>query len=245
MRVTTNEVGGVSPKATTAVEASGRTIVLLGGSSLYQTALQSFLESHSPHRVLLHDTDADGLDPDTLDDSAVVVLDLDLDRASNLRLQEVEHLLERIAPRPVLLISSGVDAEALQALLRRGVAGIVLKIAGCEILLEALDSISKGKVWIQRDVLVQTFAETSHQRRFCSQAEKISQLTDREREIIGVACTGLTNRQISDQLAISEATVRHHLSSIFTKLGIASRGELIVFAFRHHLGDFASGESFC
>ena len=64
----------------------------------------------------------------------------------------------------------------------------------------------------------------------------IASLTPREREVsMLVAEKGLTNKQIGAELFISPTTVRHHLHSIFGKLGISSRFELIVLCFRHRL----------
>jgi DNA-binding NarL/FixJ family response regulator len=60
-----------------------------------------------------------------------------------------------------------------------------------------------------------------------------------------VACSGSTNRQVAECLHISEATVRHHLSSIFAKLGTSNRGELIVFAFRHGLSGEPDRQPLC
>lgn len=227
-----------------APEQSSRRLVLLGGLSLYHTALQWLIAANSGHVVVVRPTGAPMDDPE-ISDADVVLLDLDVEFAHGGRLLNIRTLLDAIGSKPVLLISSGVDPDALQDLLGHGVAGIVLKSSPCDVLLQAIDSVCRGKVWLQRDVLAQTFADSSHTRRSCSEVQKIEQLTAREREIISVACTGLTNRQISERLYVSEATVRHHLSSIFSKLGVANRGELIVFAYRHRLLDPRDMEKFC
>jgi DNA-binding NarL/FixJ family response regulator len=64
---------------------------------------------------------------------------------------------------------------------------------------------------------------------------KVDLLTEREREVIELVCEGLKNKEIADRLFISLTTVRHHLTSIFGKLQVASRFELIIFAYRHKL----------
>ena len=64
---------------------------------------------------------------------------------------------------------------------------------------------------------------------------KIKSLTDREREVIGLVGEGLKNKQIGERLFISETTVTHHLSSIFSKLEVSDRLELIIYAFRNGL----------
>jgi DNA-binding NarL/FixJ family response regulator len=64
---------------------------------------------------------------------------------------------------------------------------------------------------------------------------KIQSLTQREREVVALACEGLKNRCIASRLFITEATVSHHLTSIFTKLGVTDRLQLIVYVHRQGL----------
>ena len=64
---------------------------------------------------------------------------------------------------------------------------------------------------------------------------KIARLTEREREVILLIGRGMRNQQIADQLRISVITVRHHLTSIFSKLEVGDRFELAIYSFRHGL----------
>ncbi len=67
------------------------------------------------------------------------------------------------------------------------------------------------------------------------EAARIAQLTEREREVIGLIGEGLRNQQIADRLSISVITVRHHLSSVFSKLDVGDRFELAIYSYRHGL----------
>jgi DNA-binding NarL/FixJ family response regulator len=67
------------------------------------------------------------------------------------------------------------------------------------------------------------------------EVSKIESLTDREREVIALIGEGLKNKQVGERLFISETTVTHHLSSVFSKLEVSDRLELIIYAFRHGL----------
>lgn len=211
-----------------------RNIVLLGPASLYQDAMKCLIENRVAQAIVTHADETAVLQSH----ADVVLFDVDLERVTDARLGEVSATMKSLAPRPVVLITSGVEASVLQRLLSEGVAGIVMKSSPSDTLVQAIESVSAGKVWLQRDLLAETFGDSSHVRRnTCSQAEKIAQLTQREREIIAVASCGLPNRQVAKKLNLSEATVRHHLSSVFAKLGVANRGELIIFAYRHGLAD--------
>lgn len=201
-----------------------RSLLLLGGVSLYHTALQWLIESRSPHRVAARAADDDAL---PIVNGEVDLILLDSDDPSRIR-DTVQHY----APVPVLLICDSMKAAQLKDLLHDGVAAVVLKTSDCDALLEAIDEVAAG---VKRTMPHQT----------CSEAPRIAQLTSREKEIIAVICSGLTNRQAGEKLRISEATVRHHLSSIFAKLDITNRGELIVFAYRHKLADIKAATRDC
>ena len=66
-------------------------------------------------------------------------------------------------------------------------------------------------------------------------AAKIASLTEREREVVTLMSQGLRNKHIAERLGISETTVRHHLTSIFAKLGVTDRLELVIYTYRHDL----------
>jgi two-component system nitrate/nitrite response regulator NarL len=219
-----------------------RRISLFGPPSLYQDALKCLIENRVSQSAVTHVVDEEALLKSEAD---LILLHVDLERVGDVHLAALAATLKKLAPRPVLLISGGMQPVVLQRLLREGVAGIVTKSSPCEVLLNAIDSVSSGKVWLQRDLLAETFGESSHVRRACSEEHRITQLTQREREIVAVASGGLTNRQVANKLVISEATARHHLSSIFAKLGLANRGELIIFAYRHGLADEADRLRLC
>lgn len=67
------------------------------------------------------------------------------------------------------------------------------------------------------------------------EAIKIARLTEREREVVTLIGEGLRNQQIADRLCISVITVRHHLSSVFSKLEVGDRFELAIYSYRHGL----------
>lgn len=67
------------------------------------------------------------------------------------------------------------------------------------------------------------------------EAAKIAALTKREHQVISLLSEGLQNKQIASCLSISATTVRHHLTSIFDKLGVTTRLELVIYAYRQGL----------
>jgi DNA-binding NarL/FixJ family response regulator len=115
--------------------------------------------------------------------------------------------------------------------------GIVLKQQAAELLLKAIRKVHDGEVWIDRSMMGSVLDEVRSEKReeINSQAAKIGALTAREREVIALVSEGLKNKAIGERLFISETTVTHHLSSIYSKLGVSDRLELVVYAFANNL----------
>lgn len=208
----------IEAPATEAVPSPAlRKVVLYGASSVYQGALKCLLESRLQNLSVQQLVDEAAL----LETAAnVIVCDRDVETMTQMELGEFTAMLHKVAPRPVLLITGGTHPSVLQTLLREGLAGVIMESSPCETLLDAVESVAAGKVWLERELLAETFGESSHQRTKCSEANRIAQLTQREREIIAVAASGLLNRQIAQKMHISEATVRHHLTSVLSLIHI-------------------------
>jgi DNA-binding NarL/FixJ family response regulator len=140
------------------------------------------------------------------------------------------------SPRSRVLVLTGVqNADAHRRAIRRGAMGIVLKEHAADQLLKAILKVNQGEVWIERSMMGSMIQEFNKPRMVDPEITKIESLTDREREVIALIGEGLKNKQVGERLFISETTVTHHLSSVFSKLEVSDRLELIIYAFRHGL----------
>jgi DNA-binding NarL/FixJ family response regulator len=166
----------------------------------------------------------------------VVLLDLDLGSASGI---ELIPRIRSMAPKAKIIILTGLrDTDLHMRAVRLGAMGLVLKDKADEYLLPAIERVNAGEVWLPRAVIGTVFAELLDDNSPAEadpDAERIESLTAREREVIVLLSEGLRNKQIGERLFISETTVRHHLSSVFAKLGVSSRFELIMYAQRRGL----------
>jgi DNA-binding NarL/FixJ family response regulator len=136
----------------------------------------------------------------------------------------------------ILLVTGIRDARVHQRALELGALGILLKDQPAERLLKAIRKVQEGEAWVERSMMARMLTGMSGMRTNENEdpiSANIATLSPREREIIAFIGSGLKNRQIADRLCISEITVRHHLSSIFSKLGVSDRLELVIFAFRY------------
>lgn len=121
-------------------------------------------------------------------------------------------------------------------LLKSGVKGIVGANQGPKTLIRAIRQVLEGDVWLSQKTLEQLLNGDSgngSEKNNGHHSPKAQNLTKRELEIIQLIGLGMNNKEISSRLSISEATVRHHLSSIYSKLYIEDRLNLAIFAYRN------------
>ena len=95
-----------------------------------------------------------------------------------------------------------------------------------EDLVKAVCVVSEGQVWARRDVLARMEHRAASSVAVRGGEPILQRLSDREREVYREAAMGLSNRELAKRLAISPATVKAHLTSIFQKLGLRRRAEL-------------------
>lgn len=160
----------------------------------------------------------------------IVIVDPDSEEVS---LLAVGALADACRAR-ILVFTAQTDPRLCARAMELGASGVVCKDQPREMLIRALRKVHAGELWLDR---AQTASVLSHAMRRGRDPEvaKIETLTKREREIVAKVGEGLRNGAIAEQLFISEATVRNHLTSILAKLGLSDRFELAVYAYRHDL----------
>lgn len=164
----------------------------------------------------------------------LVLLDIDLGNENGL-----DFLSDITATVPgvhVLVLTGLRDIDSHRRAARLGAAGVVLKEHASDVLLKAIKKVHNGEVWLDRALMGSLLREMTQGVAYAdAEAAKISTLTPREREVVTLISEGLKNRDIAARLFISETTVTHHLSSIFAKLEVSDRLELVIYAFANKL----------
>ena len=166
----------------------------------------------------------------------VVLLDLNNHNGANLDC--LPSLFEVAADSRVLVLMEEQDHDLGQRAIRLGATGIVLKDKAPDVLIAAIKKVHAGEAWPDRFTIATALTEMSrknHKKPASPEAESIAALTKREREVITLVALGLRNKQIAERLFISDVTVRHHLTSVFSKLGVSDRFELMIYAYRQGL----------
>ena len=163
----------------------------------------------------------------------IIILDLILGEDDGLTF--LPELCETSPASRVVVLTGVRNPDSHRLAIRRGAMGIVLKEHAADMLLRAIQKVHEGEVWIDRSMIGSVIHEFNRASKVDPEKAKITTLTDREREVITLVGEGLKNRQIAERLFITETTVTHHLSSVFSKLEVSDRLELIIYAFRHGL----------
>lgn len=147
----------------------------------------------------------------------VVLLDMEMPGVSGV---EVARTVKREAlPVRVLALSSYDDAAYVSGLLENGAFGYLTKDKPASMILEAVRAVAQGEGrWF---VMPKAAADPA------------PGLSEREREVLALLSEGMSNGEIARALFISENTVRHHLASLYAKLGVSSAREAVAWAWRH------------
>lgn len=211
-------------------------ILLVHDQQLVRAGLRLLLEQESDFYVMAEATNVAQALEATLAHPDIILLNLKLGRESGL---EVLLQLPPVSTQArVIVLTDSSEAEPQHRAVRHGAMGVVVKTEAPAVLFEAIRKVQSGEVWLHRAIVATVLRDLIHPKEpepSVYQIPKHQRITEREREVISLVGEGLRNKQIAERLYISEATVRHYLTSIFEKLGVIDRLGLIIYAYQHGL----------
>jgi two-component system, NarL family, response regulator LiaR len=147
-------------------------------------------------------------------------------------IEAIRHITTRRPGSRILVLTSFAADEKVFPAIKAGALGYLLKDSAPEELVEAIRQVHKGQPSLHPTIARKLLDELS---RPASKPPTPDPLTDREVEVLRLVARGKSNRQIADDMIISEATVRTHVSNILGKLHLASRTEAALYALREGL----------
>lgn len=209
-------------------------VVVVDDHSLFRTGLQELLEQDG---VTVVGAAADGQSAlELVAERApdVVLMDLDMPGLSGV---ETTRMITKTSPRTrVLVLTISADEDNVVDAIAAGACGYLLKGTSLETLIAGIEAAVAGESVVSPAIAAKLFArvrsEAAHPH---AENGALSDLSERELEIIKLIAGGLRNAEIAEELLISPHTVRNHVANIFAKLRVHSRLEIAACAIRNRL----------
>lgn len=165
----------------------------------------------------------------------ILLLDFALSQGleAQVRIDFVNHL----SPTRTVLMVNAIERFHILEAFRLGAQGILLRTSAVQQLLKDMGSVMSGNYWLESgraSILLEALRERLSKGNGVA-APKDYKLTRRELDIIRKVATGHSNKEVGETFSISERTVKHHLTNIFSKVGVSSRLQLALFAVNYQL----------
>jgi len=151
----------------------------------------------------------------------VILMDINMPDLNGI---EATHQIIQSHPNTGILIISMIDDDTVFSAMRAGARGYMLKGSEGDATVQAIRIVAEGGTIFSPGIAERVIAYFSGGQH---KPDLFPELTDREREILGLIAQGLTNQAIADRLVLSPKTVRNQVSEIYSKLQVVSRGEAV------------------
>jgi len=199
-------------------------IVLADDHPVVRRGLTQFFEEVDDLRVVAECEDGESaLAEVRKHNPQVLIVDLRMPRASGL---EVLRRLRSETNQPATIVLAGniSDDEVVEAM-RLGAKGVVLKEMAPMLLVQCIRKVAAGGVWLEKEAIGRALGKILQGD--AARAKNI--LTPREIDIVKMVAEGNGNREVAERLFISEGTVKTHLHTIYEKLGLKGRVQLVAY----------------
>lgn len=158
----------------------------------------------------------------------VVILDINMPKMNGIAV--LKAIREKNIQCKIIVLTFYNEIGIVQDAVESGANGYILKESDSALLVKAINVVTSGEKYIQPSI-----ASMLRQHKLIRQQKSVDILTKRELEIIKLLVAGLYNKEIADDLNISEKTVKNHISSIFRKINVSDRTQAAVYAIKNNL----------
>ena len=210
-------------------------LIIAGEHSIFRHGLRRLLEAELGFVIVREVADGAAAIP-MIRELAPDILLLGLAHSRRPALETLKLAGEQTFTTKTIVLTDRLDRTEVLAAVELGARGVVLKDSSPEILFKSIRAVMAGEYWLGHDrfgAVVSNLRKVETARR----KSKAFGLTRREIEIVRSVVAGYSNREIAARSAITENTVKSHLTHIFNKLGASNRVELALFAAHHRLID--------
>lgn len=165
----------------------------------------------------------------------VILMDVRMPKMSGI---EATRAIADVVPTArILMLTVSDEEEDLYEAVKAGATGYLLKEISIEEVANAIRAVTTGQSLISPSMASKLLTEFNNLAKQAQQKVLAPKLTDRELQVLKLVAQGLSNREVADELFISENTVKNHVRNILEKLHLHSRMEAVVYAVREKLLD--------
>jgi len=213
-------------------------ILLADNFPLVRQALRIFIEKEKDLEVIADASDGlEVLDIVTKVVPDVIILEADMPKITGLEV--TKQVLNKYPKVKMLILADIPGDEQLIGMLKAGASGYVMKNVSAEEIIHALRVVIGGEEYLPYTVFQNTTQDYFHGNPRL--IDNLNKLTSRELRILRFMATGMSNKDIANKLDLSERSVKHNITVIFTKLNVSSRTEAIAMGLKTrllHISDF-------
>jgi NarL family two-component system response regulator LiaR len=161
----------------------------------------------------------------------VILLDLQMPRKTGL--EAIQEINTADPQARILILTSFSEDDTVFAAIKAGALGYLLKDSSPQELIQAIRNVYNGRSSLHPDIALKVIRELNKPPSTLPLTEE--PLTEREVEVLKLVAQGLSNQTIADKLIVSERTIRTHISNILSKLHLANRTQVALYALRQGL----------
>ena len=206
-------------------------VVLVDDEAMVRVGLRMVLTAEPDIEVVGEAADgAAAVDVVTATDPDVVLMDVRMPVVDG-----IEGSRRVLAAAPgvrVLVLTTFDEDDYVEAALRAGVSGFLLKVAPPERLVDAVRTVAAGGGLLDPGVTVRVIESFASAPRRARQSDVLDRLTERERDVLRLVARGMSNAEIAAELYLGETTVKTHVSSLLAKLGVETRTQAAIYSAR-------------
>lgn len=215
-------------------------VLLVDDHAVVRQGLRMFIEMHKDMEVLGEgSTGIEAVDLATRLNPDVILLDLLMPQMDGV--EATRRILEKNPHSRVLILTSFGEDDRVFPAIRAGAQGYLLKDIQPQDLVQAIRETYQGKAQLHPDIarrlmMVVSGDKPIKETKPDSLASELQILTERERQVLEYIAQGMTNREIADEMVISDKTVKTHVSNLLDKLNLEDRTRAAIWALKHGLG---------
>jgi DNA-binding NarL/FixJ family response regulator len=203
-------------------------VAVVDDHPLYRSGVIFTLESQSDLEIVAQGTTAaEAMRIAAEQGPTVLVLDMNVPGGG---MANISQIAVHCPTVKILMLSADGSLEQVCGALRQGARGYLLKGASGEELVQAVRALSRGERYVSPDLAARLLAQMNLPQASTDRQDRFNNLSNRETQILSILGSGMSNKEIGDQLELSEKTIKHYVTGILQKLQVRNRVEAAILA---------------